>query len=324
MSTTSKLGADMLTDQEILDALEAAGVALQWVGHPAAKQYTRGSVQADAIISAIRTLLARQPAAIDKQDERGAFEAMYERVGRPCYGNMKSAMWLTWQEARAATSANVAQDDCADCDARIRKWRDQFDVMHRRAMNAEANVRELVSKARSVAANVAQGAAIPDGWMLVPKKSGTKPLSELIIAASLACIENRLLDHDDRRELAEYADRLQNTCSTQPDARLCAICNGYGRYQDGNSGTEEDGYAPNIIECECTDEERRHEYRDAAPPAQTALIQALEAIIELHDVPASEGRAVTAREAQMAEIASAALTAAQSPSGDTSHKESGE
>jgi hypothetical protein len=70
------------------------------------------------------------------------------------------------------------------------------------------------ARAASTSANVAQGAAIPDGWMLVPKKRGTKPLSELIIAASLACIENRLLDHDDRRELAEYADQLQNTRGT--------------------------------------------------------------------------------------------------------------
>ncbi|KDR25951.1 hypothetical protein [Caballeronia zhejiangensis] len=38
--------------------------------------------------------------------------------------------------------------------------------------------------------------------------------------------------------------------------KLCTICNGYGRYQDGHSGRESDGYAPNIVECECADEER--------------------------------------------------------------------
>ncbi|ONC17944.1 hypothetical protein AQ913_22260 [Burkholderia pseudomallei] len=54
-------------------------------------------------------------------------------------------------------------------------------------------------------------AVIPAGWMLVPKHRGTKPLSELIIAASLACVENRLMDDDDRHELAQYADQLQHT-----------------------------------------------------------------------------------------------------------------
>jgi hypothetical protein len=46
---------------------------------------------------------------------------------------------------------------------------------------------------------------------------------------------------------AEQADAPQN---------LCSICHGYGRYQDGDSGTESDGYAPNIVECECAPEER--------------------------------------------------------------------
>ncbi|MBR8343038.1 hypothetical protein KDX40_04705 [Burkholderia ambifaria] len=53
-------------------------------------------------------------------------------------------------------------------------------------------------------------AAIPAGWMLVPKHRGTKPLAELIIAASLACVENRLMDDDDRHEFAQFADQLQH------------------------------------------------------------------------------------------------------------------
>ncbi|MET3631604.1 hypothetical protein [Burkholderia sp. 572] len=52
--------------------------------------------------------------------------------------------------------------------------------------------------------------AIPAGWMLVPRNRGTKPLAELIIAASLACVENRLMDDDDRREFAQFADQLQH------------------------------------------------------------------------------------------------------------------
>ncbi|CAG9205423.1 hypothetical protein BGLA2_1720046 [Burkholderia gladioli] len=55
-----------------------------------------------------------------------------------------------------------------------------------------------------------QPSTIPAGWMLVPKHRGTKPLAELIIAASLACVENRLLDDDDRHELAQFADQLQH------------------------------------------------------------------------------------------------------------------
>lgn len=60
------------------------------------------------------------------------------------------------------------------------------------------------------ATNVNRYRAIPDGWMLVPKHHGTKPLAELIIAASLACVENRLMEDDDRHELAQFADQLQS------------------------------------------------------------------------------------------------------------------
>ena len=56
----------------------------------------------------------------------------------------------------------------------------------------------------------------------------------------------------------------------QSGNKLCSICHGYGRYQDGNSGTEADGYAPNIVECECTDEERRPECRQTAPSVADA------------------------------------------------------
>jgi hypothetical protein len=47
-----------------------------------------------------------------------------------------------------------------------------------------------------------------------------------------------------------------------------------------------------------------------------AMFKALEAIIELHDIPASEGRVVTSRESQMAKVAADALTNAQSTSRD--------
>ncbi|WP_205191323.1 hypothetical protein [Burkholderia sp. LMG 13014] len=66
--------------------------------------------------------------------------------------------------------------------------------------------------------------AIPAGWMLVPKHRGTKPLAELIIAASLACVENRLMDDDDRREFAQYADQVQH--APQPPSADAAAAPG--------------------------------------------------------------------------------------------------
>jgi transcription elongation factor Elf1 len=74
--------------------------------------------------------------------------------------------------------------------------------------------------------------------------------------------------------------------------------------------------------CAGDNYKRRIVYTD--PPTQTAqtdaareaaILKALEAIIELHDIPASEGLVVTARESQMAKIAADALTAARSASG---------
>jgi hypothetical protein len=56
------------------------------------------------------------------------------------------------------------------------------------------------------------------------------------------------------------------------EAKLCTICNGYGRYQDGDSGTESDGYAPNIVECDCAPEERH----PAAPSVEQDEREAFE------------------------------------------------
>lgn len=44
-------------------------------------------------------------------------------------------------------------------------------------------------------------------------------------------------------------------------ARLCRVCMGHGKYQDGDSGTDADGRAPNIVDCDCDDSERLPEYR---------------------------------------------------------------
>jgi len=59
--------------------------------------------------------------------------------------------------------------------------------------------------------------------------------------------------------LARVDDAVQ-PLATEPTP-LCTICKGFGRYQAGNSGTEADGYAPNIVECDCAPEERHPSQR---------------------------------------------------------------
>ena len=54
----------------------------------------------------------------------------------------------------------------------------------------------------------------------------------------------------------------------KPEDKICSVCNGFGRYQDGDSGTDEDGRCPNIVDCDCGDSERIPEYR-AKPAARS-------------------------------------------------------
>jgi hypothetical protein len=59
-----------------------------------------------------------------------AFKASEVPVGTPLYASAQS-------EGLRKDAVPVANEDC---DARIRKWRDAFDAMHRRAMKAEARI----------------------------------------------------------------------------------------------------------------------------------------------------------------------------------------
>lgn len=59
-------------------------------------------------------------------------------------------------------------------------------------------------------------------------------------------------------------DKLR-TILKDPANKLCPVCNGFGRYQDGDSGTEEDGRCPNVVNCGCDDSERMPEYRNVHP-----------------------------------------------------------
>jgi hypothetical protein len=89
-----------------------------------------------------------------------------------------------------------------------------------------------------------------------------------------------------------------SSAATVSDAALCSICKGYGRYTDGDSGTESDGYAPNIVECECADEERLPQYRAATVggEARGALTDelpgataALRDLLSAKDLPNEQG-----------------------------------
>ncbi|WEA18670.1 hypothetical protein [Pseudomonas juntendi] len=66
-------------------------------------------------------------------------------------------------------------------------------------------------------------------------------------------------------ELRRIADALSASAEPSAPVDLCRICKGYGKYQDGDSGTDEDGRCPNIVECECDDSERIPQYRASAP-----------------------------------------------------------
>lgn len=58
-------------------------------------------------------------------------------------------------------------------------------------------------------------------------------------------------------------DRLFFAYSTLREqmGERCKVCKGYGRYQDGDSGTDDDGRCPNIVGCDCADSERMPQYR---------------------------------------------------------------
>jgi hypothetical protein len=71
--------------------------------------------------------------------------------------------------------------------------------------------------ANAVAAYLArQAQGVPEGWVLAPKPRGRQSLAYLIQQASLACIENRVMEPDDRHEFAQYADLIRN--SSEPPA----------------------------------------------------------------------------------------------------------
>ncbi|MBU9532830.1 hypothetical protein KTE49_20560 [Burkholderia multivorans] len=154
-------------------------------------------------------------------DERAAFEAWRDKraFNLPSYGGLAEAYaWDAWQ-ARAS-SPNAAGAEGAKPTAWVRFRSDggfEGPIM-------DTDERMCDTRRKSGAwtplflgpAQESRPLSIPAGWMLIPKHRGTKPLAELIIAASLACVENRLMDDDDRHELAQFADQLQHALKTAP------------------------------------------------------------------------------------------------------------
>ena len=125
---------------------------------------------------------------------------------------------------------------------------------------------------------------------------GADGMGHEVYAKSVQDVVNELGQMDDRIELlrAQLAEAhallrvLKNDCekdpmyvgpswikridaalsaSAEPSApvALCGTCKGYGKHQDGDSGTDEDGRCPNIVECDCDDSERMPQYRSSAP-----------------------------------------------------------
>lgn len=86
-----------------------------------------------------------------------------------------------------------------------------------------------------------------------------KPMLSVELCALLERAVLELPFCDARHELRALLDK--------PEDKICSVCNGFGRYQDGDSGTDEDGRCPNIVDCDCGDSERIPEYR-AKPAAK--------------------------------------------------------
>ena len=63
-----------------------------------------------------------------------------------------------------------------------------------------------------------------------------------------------------RFDTDSHVTKLRSLLDKTED-KICSVCNGFGRYQDGDSVTDEDGRCPNIVDCDCGDSERIPEYR---------------------------------------------------------------
>jgi hypothetical protein len=141
--------AVVLDDERVSGLTDGLRSALEWAIQASCFEAT---IEASAARGELEAILARtgenESEALDIAER---LEEISERITR--FSNLtgdgiaaRAAQLLREFAAKSLVytappvhTANVAQDEC----------RDAFDVMHRRAMNAEANVRELVSQARA-------------------------------------------------------------------------------------------------------------------------------------------------------------------------------
>lgn len=187
------------------------------------------------------------PATPAMADERAECIAWANANGFPKYHESMCAAWE--ERARRAAASPAAEEDPYNT-----WWKETLKYGHANGPWSATNVNRY--------------RAIPDGWMLVPKHHGTKPLAELIIAASLACVENRLMEDDDRHELAQFADQLQSMSSeatvttTRPRWTRNEID---GLLDDADRLSRHPGKAAGtIFDCACV----IRELLDAPQPAQ--------------------------------------------------------
>ncbi|UJH75015.1 hypothetical protein L0U95_24060 (plasmid) [Burkholderia cenocepacia] len=153
---------------------------------------------------------ADERAALSDQDIYDKFSFLEGLVNESTYVRIADT---AIEIARAASASETG----ADVPRLAFDWQTGFVNEHGYPPDSEDGFAAgyMAALSRSPAMAV-EAVAIPAGWMLVPKHRGTKPLAELIIAASLACVENRLMEDDDRHELAQFADQLQRSPRQSP------------------------------------------------------------------------------------------------------------
>jgi hypothetical protein len=210
-----------------------------------------------------------------------------------------------------------------DCDARIRKWRDAFDAMHRRAMKAEA-------RAASTSANVAQPLSIMRNAFRVTETEGNPDPEKQRFHMRFtfrSMEELHAADDQWRAFVSGSACSSANVAQgAEPSAYRtlldslgypwlpCPICNGTEGCDHSYPERARAALAAPPVQTALTDDARDAIRRETLkePVAQTELAltddevwQALKDIADLHSHPddvVQAGRAL--------------LTAAQSASGD--------
>jgi hypothetical protein len=138
--------------------------------------------------------------------------------------------------ARAAIASHIARQPTGDLTEKVRAAMIRaYDLGQKYWMQADSEYASEHKKSdvtagrfielndelcAAIAAHLArQAQAEPEGWVLAPKPRGRQSLAYLIQQASLACIENRVMEPDDRHEFAQYADLIRNSSESPSGAQ---------------------------------------------------------------------------------------------------------